>query len=519
MGSVALLCLVAVAVAVGGCQKPGGGPGRGAGLTGLHVAAGAGLYPAFDPEVLHYAVRCADDSMLRVAVQAQDSDATLRMLHDGSTATGSMRTSVRVNSDHDIAIEVSGARGSATYVLHCIPPDFPDITLEARTAAVSDGVLLMTPGLPGSGTSFLAIVDNNGVPRSVMRPNMHARNFRRIPDGRYSFAERTADDTESIVILNGDFERIGAVTLAGGLDPRHTGGLDFLVLENGNYLLMTHYPAVRDLSAFRCGGPMPRQCSTMEPSHDSIIQEVTPDGKVVFEWNSWDHVKIEDCTSHRFPNDYAHLNSLHELDGDELDGDDLDGDIVAGLRGCAQVLRIERSTGSGAAVWQMGGSLPMRDNRPRPSSGATEYLAVVGDPEGEFCGQHQVTATPAGSVLMFDNGDFCLGPRKAKTPVTRIVEYDISSGTEARFVREYRLPAADGFAVNGGGVVALKNGNWLITWGNNGSPLAVSEVSDAGNQVLRMNIAKDGEPWITARVYREPESAVKIPLNLPQPQR
>lgn len=506
--SLALALAVALALALAGCQKPGGVPGRGAGLTGLHVAAGAGLYPKFDPAILHYAVRCADGTVLPVSAQAQRRDATLRLLHDGSTATGSLHASVAVDSDHDIAIEISGARGPATYVLHCVPPDFPAITPELSTAAVSDGMLLMTPRVPGSGTSFLAVVDNNGVPRWVMRPNVHARNFRRFADGRYTFAERGADGYESIVILNDRFDRIAAVTLAGGRDPAYTGGLDFLILENGNYLLMSYYPAVRDLSAFLCTGPMmSRQCSTMEPSQDSIIQEVTPDGRVAFEWNSWDHVKIEDCTSHRFPNDYAHLNSLHELDGD----------IVAGLRGCAQVLRIERSTGSGAVVWQMGGSLPMRHNRPRPSTGAGEYLEVVGDPRGEFCGQHQATATPAGSVLMFDNGDHCLGPRKAATPVSRVVEYDISSGTEARFVREFRLPAAPGPTINGGGVTALENGHWLITWGDNGSPLAVSEVDAAGTEVLRMHIAKDGEPFLTDRVYREPESALQIPLNLPDP--
>ena len=417
-----------------------------------------------------------------------------------------MQASVTVNSDHDVAVEVSDRRGSATYYLHCTPPEFPDITIETRTAAVSEGLLLMTPGVRGPDQSFLAIVDNNGVPRWVMRPNVQARNFRRYRDGRYSFSTR-ADGTEPTVILNADFERIDTVTLAGDLDPQHTGGLDFLIMENGNYLLMSYYPAERDLSAFdECMDEYgsSRRCSTSEQADDSVIQEVTPDGDQVLLWNSWDHVKIADCTQHRFPNDYAHLNSLHEMEG---------GDIVVGLRGCAQVLRLERSTG--AVVWQLGGTEPMRADRPRPAAGATRYLPVVGDPEGEFCGQHHVTVTPDGSVLMFDNGNHCLGPRKARTPVSRIVEYDIASGTVARFVREYRLPAADGFAANGGGVTALANGNWLITWGNNGRPLAVSEVDRAGNEMFRMNITKDGEPYITGRVYREPESALEIPLNLP----
>ena len=487
-------------------------------LSALRVTGGEAFYPDFDPGVRHYAVRCADGTTLRVNAQAERSDASLRLLRaggtaDGGTTTGAAAASVTVNEDHDVAIEVSDPRGVAGYHVHCIPPDFPDITIEARTDAVTDGLLLMTPSVRRAGRSFLAIVDNNGVPRWVMRPNVRARNFRRhaghTGEVRYSFSERGADGTESTVILDSAFNRIDTATLAGDLAPEHTGGHDFLITDAGTYLLMSYHPAERDLSAFRCRDPdgSTRQCSAREPADDSVIQEVTPDGREVFLWNSWDHVKISDCTIHRFPNDYAHLNSLHELEGD------LKGDIVVGLRGCAQVLRIERATG--AAVWQMGGSLPMRADRPAPASGAARHLELVGDPEGEFCGQHHVTATATGSLLMFDNGNHCLGPRKGRPPVTRIVEYDISTGTEARFVREYRLPAVDGFAASGGGVTALENGNWLITWGNNGPRIAVSEVDTEGNEVFRLTMARNGEQYGTSRVYREAEADLSVPLNLP----
>ena len=50
---------------------------------------------------------------------------------------------------------------------------------------------------------------------------------------------------------------------------------------------------------------------------------------------------------------YAHLNSLHET---------WRATFVAGLRGCAQVLRLERDTG--AVVWQMGAH---RANAHRPA--------------------------------------------------------------------------------------------------------------------------------------------------------
>ena len=505
-------CFVCLLSVVAGCAAPGGvepkaTAGATARLSALRVSGGERMYPEFEPGVLHYAVRCADGTALQVTAEAEGADAVVRLLHDGSTATGSLASAVTVNEDHDVAVEVSTPGDAATYVVHCVPPDFPDIIVETRTRTVSEGLLLMTPSVRRSDKSFLAIVDNNGVPRWVTRPNLRARQFRRYPDGRYSFAERGADGNETIVILDAAFDRIDSAALVEPLLPERTGGHDFLITESGNYLLMAYYPELRDLSEFECTDDdgITRQCSTMEPAKDSIIQEVTPDGVEVFRWNSWNHVKIGDCTIHRFPDDYAHLNSLHELDGD----------IVAGLRGCAQVLRIERTTG--AVVWQIGGSLPMRPDRPAPPTGATRYLPVVGDDDAgnEFCGQHSVTVTPARSLLMFDNGSHCLGPRKNELPFTRIVEYDISSGTEARFVREYRLPEADGVATSGGGVTELENGNWLITWGNNGPTIAVSEVDTAGNEIFRVRMTREGEQYGTGRVSREPESALGIPLKLP----
>ena len=343
-------------------DAPSGQPG----LSSLQVTGGEGFYPAFDTGILHYAVRCADATALQVTAQAGESGATLFLPHDGSTHTGTAQASVHVNEDHDVAIEVRDSGGTATYVVHCIPADFPDIVIEKRTEAVADGLLLMTPGVRRSDPpiSFLAIIDNNGVPRWVLRPNERARNFRRSADGRYSFSERRAAGNEPTVILDAGFRRMDEATLSGDLDPSETGGHDFLILDNGNYLVMSYYPTPRDFSehvdcsVVNCEMPEDRMDT------DSIVQEVTPDGEVVLEWNSWDHVKIADCTVHRFPWDYAHLNSLHELDGD----------IVAGLRGCNQVLLLERDTG--AVKWQIGGSVPMRADRPQAMAGTARYLEL-----------------------------------------------------------------------------------------------------------------------------------------------
>ena len=132
-----------------------------------------------------------------------------------------------MNDDHDVAIEVSDPRGVARYYVHCIPPDFSDLTIKARTGSVTDGLLLMTPSVRRADKSFLAIVDNNRVPRWAMRPNVRARNFRRHSGSHYSFSERDADGTEATVILDAAFNRIDSASLAGDLAPEHTGGHGF----------------------------------------------------------------------------------------------------------------------------------------------------------------------------------------------------------------------------------------------------------------------------------------------------
>ena len=65
-------------------------------------------------------------------------------------------------------------------------------------------------------------------------------------------------------------------------------------------------------------------------------------------------------------------------------------------------------------------------------------------------------------------------------------------------------------------MTALANGNWLITWGNNGPTIAVSEVDTAGNEIFRVSMSRDGEQYGTGRVYREREAALDLPLNLPE---
>ena len=170
-------------------------------------------------------------------------------------------------------------------------------------------------------------------------------------------------------------------------------------------------------------------------------------------------------------------------------------------------------------MWQVGGSAP-------PRASATRYLSISGDTTGknEICGQHAATITGSGSLLLFDNGNLCSGPRKLSPAFSRAVEYRLDTD-EAVFLSQYLLPSGHGYSSTRGSVVELSNGNWLVAWGTLVGPsvsydrrLSISEVDpDTGSSVFDLNMhSASGRRYVyTYRAYRVQESAVRIPRNLP----
>jgi hypothetical protein len=504
----------------------------------LEVTGGGALYPAFAAGTLHYALTCASLPTLTVAARTGRAGARITLLRadpadNAVSGTGSLRASVtEVGEDHDLAIEVSNANGSKTYVVHCLPASFPTITT-TRTNQVKDGLLLLTPTYGGYSdrTTFMAVVDNNGVPRfhrqlttaSSTDNQFWAMDFKYHGSGRFSVARREQYDLDDspfgnwkMELLNERMEVTSTVTTVSPLS--HTDGHDFHITPSGDYVMLAyHDDEPRDFSAH--GG------SATEEVADSVIQRRSAGGASLFTWNTWAHRDVlqwgNDCMVGMFlpgffagPPAYAHINSVQVL---------ADGDFVASSRGCAQVLRIDGSTG--AVKWKLGGTAP-------PADSTTEFLELVEHPDPdvveEFCGQHHVTLTASNTVVMYDNGAQCLGTRKAVAPFSRAVEYDISSGTHAELLHEVKLPEEQGYFPYRGGVHVLESFggsvHWLISWG--GAPanesvllveqIVVSEVDPAtGTAHLKMSMYADQSEVWTYRAYRIPESAVDIALNLP----
>ena len=497
-------------------------------LSALAVTGGVGsMYPVFNPRTYHYAIRCPDATTLRVTATARDASHQLT-LNNIPVAGLALDENVVVDSDHDIAIELRDGNGSVTYVVHCIPPNFPNIKITKKQAGVSDGLMFFTPArnpFPRD-PAFMAIMDNNGVPRFVRHsPGVNPLNFRRHTtdlkiDGRpvhYSVTHRLGSSFDGKhFLLDASFNVIGTVETA---LPEHSASLhDFLITKDNTFLFFSHGTVTRDV-----GG---NETSTVE----NVIEEVSPTGDAVWSWKSWDHLTIDpDCLGYTFglssdPDITAYINALTLIDGD----------VVASSRGCAQVVRINRSAKSETdpgtdIVWQLGGTDQDADDR--------AFLAISGDESGrnEFCRQHHATETAAGRVVLFDNGVNCLSaeigeptdPKRGDLPAfSRAVEYDIDLDTgTAEFRREVRLDRRYGYAPFTGSVNILENGHWLINWGYlryadsslsvEEYSIAISEVDASGTELLQVKTWKGTSRYSTFRVYRESEADVEIPLNLP----
>ena len=483
-------------------------------LASLAVTGGGAMYPAFDADTLHYALTCNDSPTLTVAAATGRAGTQLTLLRADTannvvSTTGSLSATVSVDGDHDVAIELSDTGGTVTYVVHCLPADFPDITIVKKTDGASGGLLLVALQL-----RYIAVVDYNGVPRFHRR--FFGRDFRHHSNGplidgrrvRYSVIYSRA------TLLDADFNMIRAVRPVAGLT--HMDSHDFRIVtdrtsEDASFLFISLQENWRDYRPLvdASGNPY----SSRERVQDTVIQEVSLDGRELFQWHSWEKLMFhDDCRRNNFVADYAHINSFQVIGGD----------IVASFSGCNQVVRIDRMTddgqpGTGELVWKVGGTAAAPTLNPNQD---TEFLEIVDDTAGEFCGQHHATLSDDGRLLLFDNGSGCLGPRKAAAPYSRVVEYDISSGTQARFTRAYIPP--NGYYTGGeGAVTRLPNGNWLIAWGNPVNELArravsISEVDpDTGDVHFEMRMIHNGHYVNSYRAYRYPEDEVPIPLNLP----
>ena len=310
------------------------------------------------------------------------------------------------------------------------------------------------------------ILDNNAVPRYRRHLVDHEAQtyFRFYPNGgngeyRYSYS---VAHNRGHVILDENLEEIGRASTISPVTSNDSH--DFRVLDNGNYLLMTYQPGIRDFSFLTFLDSNGAPFGTDVRVSESWIQIVKPTNTALLSWNSWDHMPLEDCTHHWFPpafGRWAHVNSI------EMTG----GEIVASFRGCNRILGIDPSTGK--VNWRIGPT-NLSDAEWASSGKGPAPMDIVGDPQIQFCGQHAASILPNGNLLLYDNGANCsrnpwTGENLVRPDRTygRAVEYYLDfEHDEVVYVREHSLNGTKNYiGWVRGNVSALENGDWLISWG------------------------------------------------------
>ena len=241
----------------------------------------------------------------------------------------------------------------------------------------------------------------------------------------------------------------------------HEGGM----WTDSTYMLLGIERRTINMSVLYPGG---RPDATVE---GAVLQERTFDGRLVFEWKSFDHIPVTDATTDidltQSLIDYIHVNSIRPT---------LDGNILISCRHLDEVIKIEKL--SGAVMWRLGGS-----------SSKGNQFTFDNDTYNGFTGfshQHTAWETPRGTILLFDNGNL-----KPQPSSSRAVEYSLDIQQHvARKVWEH-TPNQQTISASMGSVQELVNGNILIGYGTlrDGSTpgsLVAEEVTKSGRVAVSM---------------------------------
>ncbi len=202
-----------------------------------------------------------------------------------------------------------------------------------------------------------------------------------------------------------------------------------------------------------------------------VIEEVTPEGEVVFVWDSLDYIPLsesdfEETRPHWLEtgmNDYIHGNRIAEAN---------DGNLLVSGRHINQIINIDRQTGD--VLWQLGGK--------------NSDFTFIDDPYNGFSHQHSVSQLPNGNILLYDNGN------QHNPPQTRVVEYKLDlERMTATLVWEYKIPGRFTFAT--GSVQRTPESHTIIGWGMElpmtSTKPRITELDEHGDVVMEIFFPDD----------------------------
>jgi hypothetical protein len=272
-------------------------------------------------------------------------------------------------------------------------------------------------------------------------------------------------------IYNDHYQQIAVVNAGNGYSA---DGHEFLITPWNTALILSYTTATANLTSI--GGPADQTVI------DGIVQEIDiSTGKVLFQWNSADHVPYSDSqqplpASPSTPWDWFHINAVHLAQ---------DGNLLIDARDTWTTYKVNIHTGS--IIWELGGKQSSFTLQAAPGQTL--------DNAGElFSWQHDPEQIGPDLYTFFDN-DSAGTPELpySRAVVVRLDERDRT----ATLVRSYDQPEGLS-AASQGNAQTLPDGNLFVGWGI--LPY-FSEFSPSGSVLLNAEFPAGVN---TYRAYRLP---------------
>jgi outer membrane protein assembly factor BamB len=354
----------------------------------------------------------------------------------------------------------------------------PPLTILTPGANNGNGDIFLAPDSGGTYASGPEIVTNTGkvvwfhpLPTGEAATDFRTQTYLGQPV--LTWFQSGANGAPGMdVIYNDHFQQIATVHPGNGYQPDLH---EFLITPWNTALITATYQTTANLTSI--GGPADQTVI------DGVAQEIDiQTGKVLFTWNSADHVPYSDShvplpSSASQPWDWFHINAVHL---------DTDGNLLISSRHTWTVYKVNRRTGQ--IMWELGGKQSSFTLRAAPGQ--------VLDSAGEiFAWQHDPEGLGHGIYTVFDdesNGLVTLLPYSRADTIQLNLQTHVATLVKSVDQPEGLVAAATGNAQT------TRNGDLFVSWGN--QPY-LSEFSPSGKLLFNAELPAG---VATYRAYRLP---------------
>lgn len=424
------------------------------------VVFGPPLVPAFDPHIRDYIVHCRPAVPMHLSFSV--GPRVPLSLDGGRVRRGRVNATASLLPGQALRFVIGAGRGARDYTVRCLPPDFPAYRAQRTDEPQAGGYLVALC----CAWNYAAIFDRDGVPVWWLREGSGVLDASLLPDGNVAIgldAGQRLGQGLSLAkfgefTLDGRFVRILGIP-GGTPTDRH----ELQVLPNGDYVVAAH--VLRhgvDLRPY--GGPA--HATVL----DARVVEVSPRGRIVWQWDSKDHIgpaetgrwyrqlvlsqpaRLADGTA---AYDLVHINAVAPYRG---------GFLIS-LRHTDAVYAVDRR---GRAVWKLGGT------------STAQSLRIISDDAPDFGGQHDVRALPDGTITLHDNGT---GRGRAPRALHFRIDAHRHTATMIERLDDHQTPPDSPCC---GSARRLPGGDWVIDWGGQH---VVTELTGAGRPVFTLRFA------------------------------